>query len=306
MTRWGYVGKTLILNLKVGEAVFPVDKGYLFDEFGLFRRCPHLLYPDDYEVGTQVSPEVFQAFLDCVRDGTLPISEENCESFWFLADEFEVKRVCEKCDSLVPSLRQSLPEAKLPDLPSVHREVDVGPGHRVILKMRDHTKTYDTLRSCKEIESFLFDLGHTEEDKIEIEGIEGKDRPVEKAVAAVYANTVATLPDSRIKKQFLVMTLWALQRRLASSNVDSMIYCLNRLNEIAPTTFEKAKLLLLSQCNPMYPDKFIQLPNADLCIMRDAIEILEQAKNVNRHDAARLLGRLRRTGRYDHLLTTDE
>jgi hypothetical protein len=300
------VGKTLILNLKVGEAVFPVDKGYLFDEFGLFRRCPHLLYPDDYEVGTQVSPEVFQAFLDCVRDETLPISEENCESFWFLADEFEIDLISGKCDSLMPSLRQSLPEAKLPDLPSVHREVDVGPGHRVILKMRDHSETYITLRDCKEIERFAFDLQRTEEENIEIEGIEGKDRRVEKAVAAVYANTVATLPESRIKKQYLVMTLWALQIKLSWWNVDSMTYCLNRLNEIVPNAFERAHLLLLSQCHPLYPDKFIKLPNADRRIMRDAIEMLEQEKNVNRDDANRLLERLKDTGRYDYLFATDE
>jgi hypothetical protein len=206
----------------------------------------------------------------------------------------------------MPSLRQSLPEAKLPDRPSFHREVDVGPGHRVILKRRDHSEIYTTLRDCKEIERFLFDLERTEEENIEIEGIEGKDRRVEKAVAAVYANAVATLPESRIKKQFLAMTLWALQSRLAWSNIDCMIYCLNRLNEIAPTAFEKARLLLLSQCHPLYPDEFIQLPTADTRIVSDAIQMLEREKNVNREDANRLLERLKDTGRYDELLTTDE
>jgi hypothetical protein len=304
MTR-GFPGSP-ILNLKVGEAVFPLEKRYLFKTFRLFRSCRHLLSDDDYEVSTEVSPEVFQAFLDCVSDGTLPISEENCESFWFLADEFEIDQISQKCDSMMASHPKSLPEAKLPVLPSIHREVDVGPGHRVILAMKTGSKTYDTIRSRKEIENFVRNLRFTAEDKIEIEGIEGKDRPVEKTVAAVYANAVATFPESRIKKQFLAMTLWELQSQLAWWNIDSMTYCLNRLNEIAPTTFERARLLLLSQCHPLYPDKFIQLPNADLCIIGDAIQMLKQEKNANRDDANRLLERLKDTGRYEDLLKTDE
>jgi hypothetical protein len=156
------------------------------------------------------------------------------------------------------------------------------------------------------MERFVSDLRCTEEDRIEIEGIEGKDRRVEKAVAAVYANTVATLPESRIKKQFLAMTLWELQSEFAWWNMDCMCYCLNRLNEIAPTAFEKAQLLLLSQCHPLYPDKFIKLPNADQRIIRDAIQILRHEKTVNRDDGNRLLARLKDTGRYDNLLTTDE
>jgi hypothetical protein len=290
----------------VGGQAFPVDKKYLFRAFRVFRDRIYLLSVDDYEVETQVSPEVFQAFLDCVRDDTLPISEENCEPFWFLADEFEIDWILEKCDSMMASHQRVSPEAKLPDLPSIHRKVNVGPGHRVILKSTMGPETYDRLNSLGEIKDFVVSLEHTKEDDIVIEGIEGKDRLVEKAVAAVYANAEAAFPENRMRKPFLVAALWELQMSLSQWSIDAMIFCLNQLDEIAPTTLEKAHLLLLSQCNPVYPDKFIQLPSSNEVIIRDAIRMLQREENTNREGVDALLTRLKDTGEYERLLETDE
>jgi hypothetical protein len=294
-----------IIQIKVGEAVFSFNKEHLIGASGVFQHCYDLFSDGEYELETQVSPEVFQAFMDCVCDASLPISTENCKSFWFLADEFGIDRISKRCDLIMESQPQVLPEVKLPARPSVRREVEVGPGHRVILKMGDDTETYVALCSPQEIESFVFGLKITEEKNIEIEGIDGRDRPVEKAVAAVYANVVATFPENRLKRQNLAMILWKLQRRLSQLSIGSMIYCLNRLNEIAPTTFEKAQLLLLSQCNPLYPDKFIQLPNADEIMIRDAVRMLQHEKNGRKDDADQLLSGLKNTGRYEALFENE-
>jgi hypothetical protein len=293
---------SLTLTFKVGKAVFPVEKQYLFREVELFWNDRALLDSDEYEVRTPVSPEVFQAFLDYLQGNTHVISEENCDSFWFLAEEFEMDAISEKCDLMMESRRRVSRKAKLPKWARVHREIEVETGRRVILKKESGSETYSDFRNLREIEGFTSRLRHVKEEEIEIEGIERRDRLMEKAVATIYTNTVKAFPESRIKKPFLAMTLWALQKGLSDSSIDAEIYCLNRLNEIAPSAFEKARLLLLSQCKPLCPDEFIPLPNANRCMIGDAIRMLRYEKNGKRSDADALLALLKATGRYETFL----
>jgi hypothetical protein len=100
------------------------------------------------------------------------------------------------------------------------------------------------LHSLYETHHFLRDLKEANESDIEVDGIDGTDRIVEKAVAAVYCNTVTAFANEDHKKPHLVMILWKLQRGLFMFCIDAFIYCLNQLHELAPTDFEKSSLLL--------------------------------------------------------------
>jgi hypothetical protein len=67
---------------------------------------------------------------------------------------------------------------------------------------------------------------------------------------------------------------------------------------MAPNGFEKARLLLLSQCGRANPGDFIPRRNADWDVIGSAIRILKTEKNGKRACADRLLEELKNTGRY--------
>jgi hypothetical protein len=81
-------------------------------------------------------------------------------------------------------------------------------------------------------------------------------------------------------------------------SIDTAIYCFNLLNVIAPTAFDKAKLLILSQCDPSRPDDFVPLPTADWRIIGLGIRILSPEKNGKTKEARELLQKLKDTGLY--------
>jgi hypothetical protein len=158
------------------------------------------------------------------------------------------------------------------------------------------------LHSIDEALNFAEDLERANRMGIVIEGIEGHHRIVEKAVAAVYSNTAASAPDSERHKGFLLLILWQLQSQLFAWSVDSFIYCLRQAHEIAATGFDQARLMLLSQCDPAYPDDFIPLQDANWSAIESIIHILRNKKNGTTKQGNELLLRLKRNGRYKSLL----
>jgi hypothetical protein len=124
---------------------------------------------------------------------------------------------------------------------------------------------------------------------------------MEKAIAAVFANAVASLPDDHTKPPFLVMTLWEIRRR-SYTDFSSVMYCFDRIHEIAATSFDMATLLLLSQCDPDCPDDFVPLPNADREVIGDSIQILAKEKNAKIQETRDLLRRLSASGYYESVL----
>jgi hypothetical protein len=176
--------------------------------------------------------------------------------------------------------------------------LDSGP--RVTITVKRRSMTYGALHSCREVIDFANSLGEAKEDGIVIDGIEGKDRIMEKAVATDYSNTASSLPAGDTKKAFLAFVLWKIQLYTYERSIDSFRYCLNELHELAPNSFEKARLLLSSQCDR----EFVPLPMADMDVVRDAIRMLKSEKNGKRVDARNLLRQLYATGHYDAQLGT--
>jgi hypothetical protein len=175
-------------------------------------------------------------------------------------------------------------------------------GRPVTITVEGHT-TYNALRTLSEIRDFAIDLKDATEEGIRVEG----DSPnkVEEAVKAVLDNTRKNLPpgvqlDNDSGKPFLAMVLWEIQKWLYGCSIDSAIHCLTALNAIAPNAFEKARLLLLFQCN--YHSDFTPLPTADWSIIGNAVLMLKQEKNGRTADATHLLQTLKDTGRYESLL----
>jgi hypothetical protein len=294
-----------ILKFKVGERIFLVDKQHFFDKYHFFGARSSLLRLDEYEVQSQVPLTVFEAFVEFFHGRRIVVSDDNYRSLRLLAEEFKFGALTLECDIFQASREPLSSDIKFSDRKSVYEEVYVGPGHRVTITFKGWSVTYKRLRSQKETERFAEMLWDAKSGDIEIEGIGGNDRVVEKAVAAVYSNTLADLGDDDTKKPFLVMILWRLQKWLFGWSIDSATYCLNRLDEIAPTDFDKARLLLLSQCRPVSPPDFVPRSNADFALITSAILMLQAENNGRRGDAYQLLEQLKATGRYEYELETD-
>jgi hypothetical protein len=247
-------------------------------------------------VKSEVPLGVFSVFLDFVEGEEVALSDENCVFFRRLAEEFRSERLLAKCSAFLRerrnrannSLNTGLWNVKSPPL-----EVSVGSGHCVRITCKDGSRTYEALHSLSETESFLLDLENAKENEIEVDGMDGTDRIVEKAVAAVYCNTVKAFANEENKKLHLAMILWKLQKELCVFGIDGSLYCLNRLHELASTDFEKASLLLLSQCKPGSHDELIPLREADAEIVHDAIHMLREEKAGKANDAKDLLQRFK-------------
>jgi hypothetical protein len=160
------------------------------------------------------------------------------------------------------------------------------------------------LDSVDDITEFLEDLLEATEEGILIEGIDEKNPLVDKAVEIVYSNTAAKFADGYSKNPFLALALWKLCNGLDTCSINACLYCLNLLHEMAPTDFEKARLLLLSQCDTSRYGEFILLPKADWDVIDTAIGIFQHQQNGRTGLAADLLGRLRETGQFRELLAT--
>jgi hypothetical protein len=273
-----------------------VKKSQLFQKLGLFRDSPALLGEFDYEVKSRVRPRHFEAFLDIVEGGPLVVSESTRKSFSLLAEEFGFDELSVACREFVTAGDTEISDEK-------SRSVEVAPVKRprVSIISDYHFATYESFHSYDEIVAFTRDLVAAEEKDILIDGITADDLLVEKAVETLYSNTVADFADNRPKNPFLALTLWRLFRGLYSRDTNSCIYCLNLLDKMAPTAFDKARLLLLSQCDSGSYGDFIPLPTAEWEIIDDAIAMLRHERSGKTDEARQLLQKLSDTGRYDKL-----
>jgi hypothetical protein len=277
-----------IVNLKAGVEIFPVKKTILLENLGLFRDSPSLLDADVYEIQSRVPLPVHAMFVNIVEGGPIILSDESCESLRLLAEEFRFEALLVECASfMVSRRRRSWFESGEECQHSGHR--------RVTLIVDGYSRTFESLNSVDEVQEFVRQLVYVKQDDIAIDGNESSDNLLEKAVAAVYSNTIASFPDGNAKGSYLAFILWTMQESLCLCSIDSSIYCLNRFHEIAPTDFDKARLLLLSQCDPLCPDKFCPLPKANWGVIKYAIGMLKREKNGKKDDAKALLLKLRGT-----------
>jgi hypothetical protein len=291
--------KSPTLSLKLGEETFRVERKNLFENLGLFQGNPSLLFTSDYEVRTAVPRDLFAAFVSIIEGSSITLSEENYESFGLLSLEFRFEALSDACSAFMARER-SKPE--LSSGKSNRKKISVGPGHKVTITAFEHSKTYEILRSLDEIRSFAIDLEQSKAGDIVIDVIDGSDDVVAKAIAAVLSNAAVSLPDDHTKLPFLVMTLWEMRKYLRFADMNSVMYCLDQIREMAPTTFDLARLLLLSQCDPDCRHDFVPLPTADRDLIRDAIEMLKHEKNSKTREARGLLRRLKASGRYGFVM----
>jgi hypothetical protein len=281
-------------DLKIGDRLFPVKKTNL-EKLTLFQNNPSLLGTDHYEVQTQVPVLDFALFVSVLEGGPTFLSEETIDPLQRLAAEFGFERLSEKCARFVPAPVHSI-------------EIEAFHAGRsgVTLTVKDRSTRYEVLRSLDEIKRFTMDLKEAEEDDIVIDGIDSGDRPMENAVATVYFNTEASLPDTNAKRPFLALILWVIGKEVSRDTVDTVAYCLNLLHNIAPNGFEKARLILLSQCDPDCPDDFVPIRNADWSVISDAIRMLREQKHRTGEDAKALLRQLEENERYERINWTGQ
>jgi hypothetical protein len=71
---------------------------------------------------------------------------------------------------------------------------------------------------------------------------------------------------------------------------------------MAPTALDKARLLLLSQCDPNSPNPFVSIEYPKWCVIQKAIEWLKHERNVKVEEAKAFLRQLEENGRYEGLL----
>jgi hypothetical protein len=280
-----------IVSLKMGKKIFPVKKRLLLKNSHLLRHDRSLLENDEYKVQSRVRRSVFAAFVGMIEGSPITISEENCEAFQLLADEFRFEALSTKCAEFVTATRRRLPGRHW-ILEPCGRNVQVRQGLFVTVTVGDRYRVFGTLKSADDVLHFTKSLAEADEEGIRIDGMKGTDRIVERAVAAVYSNTLARFPADT-NKPFLALLLRELQHRLCELSIDAEIYCLNRLNDIAPTGFDKARLLLLSQCRMDSSGGLMMLPTAELCIIYDALVMLKREKNGKAEEAKDLLSKFK-------------
>jgi hypothetical protein len=292
------------LQLKLGRETFPVKKTQLLEKLGLFQDLPSLLAADSYEVQTNVSSEVFQEFLRVIKGGPITVSDGICASFWHLGQEFRFELLSAACTAFKASKEGdygSLSSTELSsgafgfgETPMVSRPcvTITGPGYR---------HTYEALGSLPTAMAFVNDLYQVTKNGITIEGIDGGDGLIEKAVRTVYSNTVAVFGDSDAGKSHLVLILWTLQDQLSECSINSTLYCLDQLDRIAPTAFDKARLLILSQWDKGCSVESGIVPG-NLWVVSQAVTMLKEEKNGQRERAMKLLNELRETGRFSFVM----
>jgi hypothetical protein len=264
----------------MGEEIFPVKKRCLRNNLGLFQDEPFLLSAGEYEVQSQVPREVLATFAEIVEGGPITLSEDTYQPLGRLAVEFRFQELVNACSMFLASRGRA------------------DSRHRVTISFQGRSRTFEVLKSIHEVRDFAHLLQKANPNDIVIDGVRGRGRIVEEAMGAIYSNALAFLPESDTKPSFLVVILWAIRRWGYGWDINTILYCMNRIHEIAPTAFDKAKHLLLSQCDPNSPDDFIPMPDADWVIIEDALFMLKTEKNRKVRDAKELLRQLRGCGRY--------
>jgi hypothetical protein len=255
----------------------------------------------DYEVRTEVPPDIFAAFVSIIEGGPITLSDDTCDFLRLLSLEFRFKALSKACSEFM-GLTESFSETdeSSSDEDSDEGEVDVGPGHAVTIIYEDRFRRYDVFRCHEDALHFAVDLEHAKQRHIAIDGMKWHHRIVERAVAAVYANTLADFPDDDVHKGLLLLILWDLQVAFYDWNLGASIYCANRAHEITQIGFDEKRLMFLSQCDPARPDEFVPLPNANPVVMGNVICMMRKEKNGKTKEAERFLRKLEDSGRYNN------
>jgi hypothetical protein len=237
-----------------------------------------------------------------VEGDPIVVSESTRESFSLLAEEFGFAELLAACSEFVqPSSALETTAVSNEESNSVETAQVELP--RVVITVKGRVTEYESLHSRYEMEEFVRDLTEADDRKIRLEGIEGSDHLMEKAIKAVYSNTAANFPNDFSKIPFLAYFSWKFYQDLSGPSTEAGICCLNLLHEMAPTSFDKARLLLLSQCDSHRYGSFIPLPTADWDVIDDAVRMLARERNGRTDEARELLRKLNGTGLYDRVLS---
>jgi hypothetical protein len=290
---------TLILNL--GKDRFRVKKTDLLERLGLFQDQPALLGVHDYEVQTDAPREHFEEFVRFIKGDPIVVSESTCDSFCLFAEEFRFELLSAACTEFLASQERNCDIDRELDRFEVD-EIVVRP---VTIRVGERSVKYEILDSARTIMDFADNLGSAIEDDIRIEGVDECDDVMTKAVEAVYCNTVASLGDWEAAKPTLAWTLWRLREGLCSCCINGTIYCLNQLHRIGPTAFDKAQLLLLSQCERGSDGELVPRKTASWSVIRSAMIMLKEEKNGRRKEATELLRKVKGTERFDAIVAVD-
>lgn len=157
--------------------------------------------------------------------------------------------------------------------------------------------TYKTCKSAEEMSNFVSDC--IEGKEIRINDIPQSSMPLNSATAAIISNTARELESSAMDidyahmqenyKPLIALISWIGFQQFSSVSPDTSTICLEILNKIAPSNYDKAELILKSQCVSNYePAK-----NADWRIIGEAVNMLKHEKNGHTGEANNLLAKLK-------------
>jgi hypothetical protein len=284
------------LNLTLGGKIFPIKKTVLFEKCGLFQDNPSLLGASEYEVQTKVSAPILSDFVRILEGSRIEVSSTNFKSFRLLAKEFDFKPLSKKCAAF-SALDRHFSECS--------EKAGFSEGESlpcVMITAKNGRRAYDVLRSLEEIREFAIRLRKAYEGGIVIDGIDGGENVVEQAIATVYSNIRATFGEGETGNNFSVLFFWELYMTMSEYDIDSQRYCLNHLHEIAPTSVDVARHLLMSQCDPSHFDDFVPVQKPNWGIVGSAIRLLQNEKNGRNDERVRILQVLKAHGRYASLL----
>lgn len=162
-------------------------------------------------------------------------------------------------------------------------------------------RLFSRITNSTEAKNFADALYEAKYDDIEIEskiGMVTSHSRLNDAINVIINNSFLEASTNEKLKQLYMVFLWSIYKSVFPSNLETQGFCYEKMNEIAKTSFEKAELLLLSQCKT---GKVVPLESADWSIIGDAVYMLADEKNGYRERAFELLKELKATGKYPML-----
>lgn len=167
--------------------------------------------------------------------------------------------------------------------------------------VRLNGQVFSRITNSTEAKNFADALYEAKYDDIEIESKTGRvtsSSRLNDAIDVIINNSFLKAATNEKLKLLYMVFLWSIYKSVFPSNLETQGFCYERMNEIAKTSFEKARLLLLSQCEA---ETVIPFENADWGIIGDAVYMLADEKNGCREQAFELLEKLKKTGKYPML-----
>jgi hypothetical protein len=88
----------LDVKFKVGSSTFSVKKSLLLDRLAFFQEDTSRLNEHEFEVKTQVPPEIFTEFVKFIEGHPIEITEATLSFYRSLSEEFGFETLSTKCD----------------------------------------------------------------------------------------------------------------------------------------------------------------------------------------------------------------